>query len=293
MARHYKPYTPERGVFLGFAGYYAVRLCHDRARAERVASLLVDPRWPWPPHWATFGKLEPITDSMPSRKAVGTKGRDLLVQGLTNPELLSLRLYRHSKETSNHAHADVESGQEILVLTSENPFTATGQTRGHELPEGARIAAWVELVHELMVALDVANAVIPVWPTATAVMCDTTFLSFIYDTRWGETSLGPPADFALQNDRENYWRSKLGGTYVRYPRWGTTLRRSHLEQIGGLARIRDEVAPARIVELGELAFIQLTDDPATALTAECEHKRRALEAVMAPIIVPPRPTEQG
>jgi len=41
-----------------------------------------------------------------------------------------------------------------------------------------------------------------------------------------------------------------------------------------------------------LVFIGLTDDPRDALTAECERKRSALEALMAPIVAPPEPDEK-
>ena len=61
--------------------------------------------------------------------------------------------------------------------------------------------------------------------------------------------------------------------------------------IGGLDRIRDEGAPARIVELGNLVFIQLTEDLHDAIAAECERKRRALEAIMGPIVAPVAPRE--
>src|SRR5690606_30169691 len=132
---------------------------------------------------------------------------------------------------------------------------------------------------------DVGSATIPVLKSRMSRLNDVTL-----NARVGLTGVDfEPPDFALQNNRANYWRDKLGGTYVRHPRWGNYLGRAHIDQIGGLDRIRDEVAPARIVELGNLVYIQLTDDPHDAITAECERKRRALEAVMAPILPPARP----
>ena len=280
------------GLHIGFAAYFSVRLYEDRARAERVASLLVDERWPWPPWWAAFGLTSSYMKRTRSRKVVGAKGRAALLEGMMSPSHRSVELYRSSQQVDNHAHLTLPTGHKIPAPDWPQPLDTTGQTRAHDLPDGADIHGWIDLVHELMVALDVGHAVMPVWPTPSAVLADTSFIRIIVDRPSGDISLGPPPDFDRQNRRENYSRHKLGGPYVRYPRWGTYLRRPHLQQIGGLDRVREAVEPARVVDLGELAFIQLTDDPASALTADGERKRRALEAVMAPIIVPPNPHEK-
>jgi hypothetical protein len=101
-----------------------------------------------------------------------------------------------------------------------------------------------------------------------------------------------PPDYPRQNSRAIFWRDKLGGTYVRHPRWGNYLGREHIAKIGGLDRIRSEVAPGQLIELGNLVFIGLTKDARDSLTADCERKRSALEALMAPIVVPPAPDEK-
>ena len=121
---------------------------------------------------------------------------------------------------------------------------------------------------------------------------DTTLGSIVLDSRGrGEIDLGPGAEFIAQNRRANYWRDKLGGTYVRHPRWGTYLRRAHVDQIGGTDRIRERVAPAKIVELGALVFVQLTERFDDALSAEADARRRAFEELLAPIVAPPRPQD--
>lgn len=223
---------------------------------------------------------------------MGKKAKGFLFDGIVSPSHRVLTLYRSTLEVDNHAHATLETGQVALPADCECPFKLDGQTRGNELPDGASLGAWIELVHELMVACDVGSAVMPVWSTASACLSDISFMRIVVDSRWmPEVDLGPPVDFALENSRANYWRIELGGTYVRHPRWGTYLRRARLDRIGGLDRVKDEVQPARVLELGELVFIQLTDRPETALTVEGEGKRRTLAAIMAPILPPPRPAE--
>jgi hypothetical protein len=280
------------GFHVGFTGYFSLRLCNDPVRAERVASLLVDPRWPWPPCWALFYRIGVVGKHERARKVVGAKGKAVLRDGIVNPVHRKLELQRASVDAENYATAFLHTGQEIHADWFEQPFDVYGKTRGHELPEDSDLRVWVELVHELMVALDVAHAVMPVWPTMTALLSDLNFLSIVLDTRWAQVDLGPPPDFALQRERAGSWRHKLGHEYIRHPRWGNYLRREHLERVGGLDRIRETVKLAKIVELGDLVFLQCTEHPASALTPEGERVRRALEEVLAPIIVPPRPGEQ-
>lgn len=278
-------------LHVGFAGYFARPLCTDPVRAARVASLLVDRRWPWPPWWATFAMKERLTQRTRARKVTGARGRDHVLAGIVDPAHWKLELRCSNQQVDNHAHCLVETGP--LPSDADYPFAVDGQTRGHELPEGADLMAWIELVHELMVACDVAHGVIPVWPTASACLSDISFMRIVVDTRWGVFDQGPPTDFALQNSRANFWRIELGGTYVRHPRWGTYLSRSHVERIGGLDAIRAAVDGLLVRELGELVFLQLTERPEGALTAEGDRRRRQLEAVMAPIVAPPRPQEGG
>ncbi len=278
-------------LHLGFAGYFARPLCADPERAARVASLLVDPRWPWPPWWASFGMEARLTQRTRARKVSGARGRDQLLAGILDPAHRSLELLRSRQEADNHAHVLVTTGRVAVPADAECAFEIQGQTRGDELPAGADLGAWIELVHELMVACDVGHAVMPAWPTASACLSDVSFMRIVVDSRWGLYDQGPPPDFALQNARASYWRIELGGTYVRHTRWGTYLSRSHLERIGGLEAIHAAVPPARTIDLGNLVFIQLTDRPEDAFTAEAEARRQRLEQVMAPIVAPARPQE--
>lgn len=275
-------------LFLGFAAYHGTRLCDDRAHAERVASLLVDRRWPWPPWWAQFSARDKFLKNTRSRKVVGNKGSAFLADGMTSAEYWRVMLYRSSEEATAFSHADLDTGQRIIGADREMPFDASGGTHGYELPDGKSLSAWVELVHDLMVALDAGSATIPVFSGRVSCLYDATLGVRVTQSHVDFT----PPDYPRQNSRAIHWRYKLGGTYVRHPRWGNYLGREHVSKIGGLERIRSEVAPAQIVELGKLIFIGLTDDPRDALTVECERKRSALEALMAPIVAPPAPNEQ-
>ena len=55
--------------------------------------------------------------------------------------------------------------------------------------------------------------------------------------------------------------------YIRHPRWGTYLRREHLDRVGGLARVRDAAPLAKVLELGgagDLVYLQCTVSAAPA-----------------------------
>lgn len=275
-------------LFLGFAGYYATRICDDHARAKRIASLLVDVRWPWPPWWAQFWARDTFFTSTRSRKVIGAKGAAFLAEGMTSPEYQRLALYRSATEADDFSHASLYTGQRVINPEHENPFEVWGLTHGYDLPEEKDLGSWVAMVHELMVAIDVGSATIPVFRGKVSCMNDATMGLRVTLSNVDFT----PPDYPRQNNRAIHAREKLGGTYVRHPRWGNYLGREHIAKIGGLDRIRADVAPAQLIELGNLVFIGLTKDPRDALTADCEKKRAALEALMTPIVAPPEPDEK-
>jgi hypothetical protein len=267
---------------IGFDTRYATRLVSSPDRAKCVASLLVDPRWPWPPKSFSTGVLGDFTKRTRSRRVSGLAGADRILESISDPATRILMLSCHSLESKNHAHVRIDTGTHALS-TWEQPFEASGQTRAHDLPAAKTIEDWIQMLHELMVALDVASA--------TAVLADTMMGSIVSDSRWtGRTDLGPGDEFSKQNRRANYWSDLLGATYVRNARWGTYLRDHHVEAIGGLDRIRREVEPARVTVLGPLVYFQLTETVDEALTDACEAKRRAFDTLLAPILPPPKET---
>jgi hypothetical protein len=275
--------------YLGFATRYATRLVDSRERAQRVAALLMDPRWPWPPKSFSTGVVGSFTKRTRTRKVGPATGQKRLLDSILDPSTRVLLLSTHSLEAKDHAHLRIETGTYSLS-SWEQPFRADGQTRAHDLPAGKTVENWIHLVHELIETLDVASAILPLYETATAVLADTSLTSIVSESRWnGRTDLGPGEDFSAQNDRAQYWRDLLGATYVRNARWGTYLRDHHVEAIGGLDRIRREVEPARVTVLGPLVYFQLTETVDEGLTDACEAKRRAFDVLLAPILPPPIP----
>jgi len=273
---------------LGFAARYATRLVDSPERAKRVAALLVDPRWPWLASSFTAGELADLTKSSPAVRIASEKAAPKLADSILDPTKRVVRLKRVTRD-EQFCEAWVDTGTFVLS-TWDQPFSATGHTRGHELPEGRTVEGWIALIHDLMVALDVASAILPVYETANAVFADILLMSIVRDSRWtGTTDLGSGDDLAEQNDRANYWRDLVGARYVRNARWGTYLRDHHIEAVGGLDRIRSEVEPARIDRLGELVYFQLTESVEDAIGPACNAKRRAFDAVLAPILPPPKP----
>lgn len=274
-------------LFLGFAGYYSTRLYDNGARAERLASLLVDDRWPWAPCWAHFWLRDDFHKHTRGRKVVGAKGSAFLAAGLTSADYQRLFLYRSSREPEDYSSASLETGTRVISRDHENPFETWGVMHGDDLPERKSLRERVELVHDYMTALDVGSATISAFDDKDSLLNDITLSRRV---KMKNVDFEPP-DYPRQIQRAIFVREKLGGTYVRHPRWGNYLGLEHVAKIGGIERIRSEVAPAQLIELGRLVFIGLTDDPRDALTAECERKRAALELLMAPIVAPPQAKE--
>ena len=273
---------------LGFAAQYATRLVSSPDRANRVAALLVDARWPWLASSFTAGELANLTKHSRALRIGGPKSAKQIADSILDPTRRIIRLKRVTRDES-FTNVSIDTGTFVLS-TWDQPFDATGHTRGHDLPEGRSVEGWISLIHDLMVALDVASATLPVYESASAVFADVLLMSIVRDSRWtGTTDLGPGDDFAEQNHRANYWRDRVGATYVRNARWGTYLRDHHIEAVGGLDRIRSEVEPARIDRLGELVYFQLTESVEDAIGPACNAKRRAFDAVLAPILPPPKP----
>lgn len=275
-------------VHLGLAGYFATRLHDAPDRASKLAELLVDKRWPISLSSVRAGVIESFTKQTRRRRIAGATGATALRELLHDPGVRALDLDHGA--SSFDVNLYIETGTRAVGgHTRECPFQIEGQTRVAELDS---LEAFLEVVHQIMIALDVVNAVLPVWPSAMAARADVACGRVVIDSRWrGVIQVAPTDELERENLRVNYWRPKLGRTYVRYPRWGTYLRRTHLEQIGGLQRVRAAVDFAKVVEVGELIYFQLTNAIADALGSECEAKRKAFARVLEPIVAPRRPVE--
>ncbi len=277
---------------VGLAAYFGRALWRDAERVERVAALLVDKRWPWIPWWASYSGLHK-RDDRSSVRVGGKNGVAPLVEGLLFPKLATLRMDR-ARGDGNFTSVFLKTGRVGEDWGYEAPFDLWVTCRSAELPPGKSFEAWLTLAHDLVAAVGAAHATLGAWPTFDWAICDTWLMRMVLDTPVGDVDLGLPAGFDAQLGLVSKWRKFLGRTYARHPRWGTYLNDGHLAAIGGIERVRAEVAPARVERVGELTYLQLTESIETALTAEAGARRERLEALMAPILVgAPRPADAG
>jgi hypothetical protein len=283
-------------MYLGYAGYFSTKLCEQPELSGRLATLLVDARWPWPLKSVVFGLRAAWDKSSRRMKLTAKDGAARLKEGFLHAEHRDASLDHSSKAEDNYVRLSVDTGQRLAVPSWPNPAELSGVIKGKDVPEGSSLESWLEVMHQIMRTLDIANAVISPWPTERMAHSDMSFSGTVIDSPSGVRNLGVGGSFALQNSRASYWRPELGDKYIRHPRWGTYLRREHLDRVGGLSPVRDVVPLAKVIELGgagDLIYLQCTEHPAGALTPEGERVRQALEDVLAPIVAPPRPQEQA
>lgn len=265
---------------VGLAAYFERPVWREPALAQHLAALLVDKRWPWIPWWASYSGLHK-RDDLSSVRVGGKNGTTPLIRGFAADHLSKLRMNR-AKGGSNFTSLMLDLDRS---LEDWNPFQLLITCRSAELPAGKSFADWITLAHDLVNAVGARHATLGAWPTFDMAIGDTWLIRTVLDTPRGDINLGLPADFDDQMSLMSKWKHKLGRVYARHPRWGTYLHADHVAAIGGVERIRAEVEPARIDPVGALTYIQLTDTIESALTAEAGGKRRALQALMAPILL--------
>lgn len=275
----HRPHT-----YAGLAAYFARPLWRSPDTAAHFARLLLDSRWPWTPWWAAYSGVDRKQDRPAVR--VGAKvGAATLLEGLLAPELSRLRM-RRSVAAVDVTNISVTLGRmEEESWGYEAPLQLWIVCRMSELPAAKSLADWLPLAHELVDCVGAANATIGLWPSFEMAIGDTWLTRTVIDTPARDYNLGLPENFSAQVDLIQRWKKFLGRTYARHPRWGTYLNTEHLTQIGGIERIRADVEPARIDQVGELTYIQLTDSVETALTPLAGERRQRLEALMTPIIL--------
>ena len=245
---------------------------------DDVARLLADRRWPWRPSLLRLGVV-PGRDNPLARKRrlPGKKRRELVKEALEAPNIANVGVSCSAAERENHAWAYVDTGRE-RAPPNAYPFTALAFCRAQWLPEGVSLEPWLELVHELMVAVGASNGVIAV--ADEEIVQDEMFLQ----TSWRDSKRVNPN--AQEVSRESAGRHELGRRYVRLPRWGTYLAPPHVEAAGGRERIREVVRPAVVREVGPLLYVQLTVSTETAGSEEAAAKRDAFATLLAPMLPP-------
>jgi len=264
---------------VGVAMYFLTEPGADDTRAARLAELLIDSRWPWLPWWASYTARDKREDRSAVRVG-GKNGVAPLLEGIASPRLWTLYMNR-AKGDGNFTSVALD----LRHVGSPAALQLLITCRSTELPKDKTFPAFLALVHDVTLVIGARHAIIGAWPTYDHAVGDTWLTRMVLDTPKGDIRLGLPALYDAERDLVSKWRSSIGDRYARHPRWGTYLHPGHLAAIGGVERIRAEVAPAVIEPVGDLTYVQLTDSIDTAMTTEAETKRRALQALMAPILV--------
>ena len=262
-------------LHIGFALYYGTALYKNPEKLGKVARLLLDERWPWVLQEGMFmavpGKRPPA-----ERKFIGANAVKDLLNQLGQPDCATTTLLSSMHHSSIPAAVRVDSGQYDAAWNGKFPFTADGRTQMTDLPSSKNVADWIGLVHELAQTVEAVNGIMCVWPSADEVLTDISLTIIQHNL---------PEPFNDQVRRAKRWRSEIGTNYVRHPRWGTYLDPVQAQSIGGLGKINSVVRPDSIVELGNVAFIQMTS-LAEALLPVCEERRERFEDLLTPLLVP-------
>lgn len=266
-------------------GYYAI---HNQAMhasqpaAERIAALLTDRRWPWQPSLVRPTQFpgRPAY-AWPSGKVPAGKLRDTVTDILRSSQTTGIHLVTSRQDTGNHAWLNVRSGQSEDNANHDAafPFDALAMCRTMSLPAGKRIGDWLELVHELTIALDAPHAVIWAGTDERPIVA----------MQFGVGGSRP--DMVVDSPRYEITRvarsrAPLGARFVRPPAWGTYLAPAHVAAVGGRERIVAVVAPPVVREVGNLLYVQLSERVDDAVAPETETRRRVFAELLEPITVP-------
>ena len=258
-----------------FAMYFDRPICEDEPLASRVAALLLDSRWVFVPRELEFTR-RPLRPEYPPREIALPEHQEeaavIVRHGLLHDGVNTMHAAHFS---GPHCLAEwTISVGHLPIAPYALPFDFQGFVRFGPAAVEAQVEAWVGLICELRDELGAPHGIIDFWDTYNRAASDFSLVNV-------NDSLPPP--FFEQLRAASRARQRLGGQIARHPRWGTWLSRGHVEAIGGVARIRRDVAPAALVEQPNGVFVRLVPLLLKAREAECEGKRVALERLMAPL----------
>lgn len=259
---------------------FALHAIHHRAIhaqpdvAGRIATLLADPRWPWPLAFARpTTKPDAPTYPWPRAKLPHAKLPAIAKEILTSRDTLGIRLVASTTDDTNHAYAHIDGGHADFTGRPDDtafPFDVRLFCRAH-----AGIDTWIDLLHELVTLVDAPHAVIFAHPDERLLW------SLLYTTGSGRPD-APPDHPSNINARIAGARRTLGRHHVRAPEWGTYLGPAHVDEIG-----RDKLVAAAALSrpVGKLLYLQCSLRAADAFGPEARERRAALAALLAPISV--------
>lgn len=261
---------------LGFLFIYKTPI-YERAAAERVASLLTDPRLPWQPALVRpDGRSGHAVYPWPPGKIAARELRETVIDVLTSDCTNGINLVSSRQEKLNHAWFHLHSGRwDVTDEGKAFPFPGRGICRS----AGKPLDGWVDVVHELARVLAIAHGVIFAGEDERPIS------SLQYGI--GKHQPRMPQDYP-HNETERVRRveRELGERYVRPPRWGTYLRGEHVAAVGGRAKIAEVVQPPVMREVGPLLYVQLSERVEDAVAPETEARRKVFTELLEPITVP-------
>lgn len=254
-------------------GFWATVPMIGEAEADVLAAFVESPVWGLKLKHFTPMK-RPKTPWLRRPGVLRDHERHLIRAAFVHPD--STIVYIDSAEKSTHEWAGLSVE---IERTAWRPILTMDGRRWLPNKRSER-HGWVDEVTGVFDRLRVDNAIIVV-QTDDAVMSETTLGGIVVN----DVVQHP---FPDQLERMALAREKLGGQYIRFPRWGTLLSPGHLERLGGAARVVEVVQPAIVRALSGGTYFQLTERVADALSETAMEKQARFVELAAPLLPPPR-----
>jgi hypothetical protein len=249
------------------------------AHSDEVARLMTDARWPWQPQLMKIGNIagRPLNAQVKGKIPIA-KLPDAVRTALAAENANDVMLACSQQQALEHAWIRVHTGRDDRGWNKvQNDLMA--MTRAENVPPGKSSASWIELAHDLVKTVRGVHGVIVVtrndWHLSNELWLSTSAID-------GK----PTHDRGPEIQRISKHRRELGTKWVRPAQWGNYYDARAMDAIGGRAALEARVQPAIIREIGALTYVQLSERVEDALAPATEAKRRALNDLLAPIVVP-------
>jgi hypothetical protein len=237
---------------------------------ERVVDALLDERWPWRPKLMRQRVAVGMTTLRKFKQRIPKNAREELIGALSTPEIGVLELHAAARDDLDDAWLDMMTGREPLL--ERRKFSVLALCRLEGMPPECPIEGWIEVMHDLVAAVGAVHGIL---------VCEEEE-HIVQELYLGLIVRNGVPSYARWREIDRCAGAWIGSRHVRFPRWGTYLRREHVEVVGGRARIAEVVKPAAMRSVGELLFVQLTESPAI----HDEVKQAAFTELLAPLLPP-------
>jgi len=253
----------------------------DPGRLARLATFVTDPRWIyrfkliniW--HTPQRPPVPVFKGAIPAAK-LEQSVNEALTSSSSNHVLFGVS--RSRQDVLDTARFGIDLGRPLTVEVAL-PFELRSiwYVPTDDAEEAA--SAWLELQHEIVELVGTLNGVIVATENFYVIGIETSLVDITFDGRSVHPDPDEIAAYAVQ-------RRKLGGEYIRAPRWGTYLKPAHVTAVGGRDKILSVVKPPVVRDVGDLLYIQLSERVSDALAPETEARRRTFADLLAPITMP-------